>query len=73
MGGQDHTPPPFGPRAYHTIPRKKLEPWGFGPGTGRLRGSKPRPSSVSNGGIPEGLWASTTCVMRLMSRPKKLP
>ena len=27
MGGQDHTPPPFGPREYHTIPRKKLEPW----------------------------------------------
>ena len=26
MGGQDHTPPPFGPRPYHTIPRKKLEP-----------------------------------------------
>ena len=27
LGGQDHTPYPFGPRPYHTIPRKKLEPW----------------------------------------------
>ena len=26
LGGQDHTPPPFGPRPYHTISRKKLEP-----------------------------------------------
>ena len=26
LGGQDHTPYPFGPRPYHTIPRKKLEP-----------------------------------------------
>ena len=32
MGGQDHTPPPFGPRGYHTIPRKKLEPWAGCPG-----------------------------------------
>jgi len=26
LGGKDHTPYPFGPRPYHTIPRKKLEP-----------------------------------------------
>ena len=24
LGGQDHTPYPFGPRRYHTTPRKKL-------------------------------------------------
>ncbi|EOD32929.1 hypothetical protein EMIHUDRAFT_253222 [Emiliania huxleyi CCMP1516] len=26
LRGMDHTPPPFGPRGYHTTPRKKLEP-----------------------------------------------